>query len=201
VNQRSRPIRAHGGDSAVRRTIAGGALSCVLILAASPASGGGAAHLLLFTGAGDALSESDQRAVTQALGLGVTPDGRALVIAWLDCPAIQVQVVDVRDLDEDGSPEVIVLAGNACTSGGLGSTLWLLTRNPTGTWTRHLGFPAGGYELLPKQGHGLPDIRIAGMGGRYALLYWDGATYRHRENIPVRPGACPASATSLRPRY
>ena len=98
--------------------------------------------------------------------------------------------VTAKDLNGDGQAEVILLGGNTCTSGGNGSSLWLLTKSADGAWQTHLGFTAGAYTLLAEKSQGFPDIRVGGMGWCEGVWRWDGKTYQHLKNVATQPGGC-----------
>ena len=86
----------------------------------------------LFKQVNGSLPEADQRAVYAALGLAASQDGSALIFKDMECPAFVFDEVTVRDLDGDGQAEVMLRGGNTCTSGGNGSSLWLLTKSAHG---------------------------------------------------------------------
>ena len=147
-------------------------------------------HRLLFGQASGSLPEVDQRAVYARLNLALSPDGGGLTFKDMECPAFQFDEVAVKDLNGDGRVEVLLRGGNTCTSGGDGSSLWLLTKTAQGSWQTHLGFPAGGYTLLAEKQQGFPDIRVGGMGWCEAVWRWDGTTYQHLKNVATQPGGC-----------
>lgn len=147
-------------------------------------------YRLLFKDAGTNLAAADQQAIFMTLGLAPTVDGTGLIFKDMECPAFLFDEVVVKDLNADGQAEVILRGGNTCTSGGNGSSLWLLSKNAQGDWQIHLGFPAGGYTLLAEGRQGFPDIQTGGMGWCEAIWRWDGQTYQHWKNVPTQPGGC-----------
>lgn len=162
----------------------------LLLQPLSAAGRGDDGHRLLFRQAQGSLPEADQRAVYAGLTLTVSPDGNGLMYKDMECPGFLFNEVAAKDLNGDGQPEVIVLGGNSCTSGGNGSSLWLLTKSADGAWQKHLGFPAGGYTLLSEKHQGFPDIQVGGMGWCEAVWRWDGQTYQHLKNVATQPGGC-----------
>lgn len=147
-------------------------------------------YRMLFGQASGSLPEADQRAVYTGLNLAVSPDGGGLIFKDMACPAFQFDEVTVTDINGDDQPEVILRGGNTCTSGGDGSSLWLLSKSAQGGWQAHLGFPAGGYTLLAEKHQGFPDIQVGGMGWCEAVWRWDGSTYQHLKNVATQPGGC-----------
>ena len=81
-------------------------------------------YRLLFPADSVTIAETDQRAIFDQLGYVVSADGTSLEV--VDCGTIFTQVAE-EDLNGDGTPEVFVLGGNTCTSGGDGSNLTVLT--------------------------------------------------------------------------
>lgn len=74
------------------------------------------------------------------------------------------QQLDVVDLNADGKPEVMLLVGNACTSGKIGHTIYLFTQQPDGSAQRQLGFSAAGYKVLPQKGNDWSGLLFLGTG-------------------------------------
>jgi hypothetical protein len=58
-----------------------------------------------------------------------------------------------------------------------------LIRNGQG-WSRNLGFPAGGYRLLPRRRGGYPDIEIDMPGLCAPVWGWGGQAYRLVRGCP-----------------
>lgn len=166
------------------------AVAVIALSIAAPAVVAEEGYRLLFGSANGSLPESDQRAIYASLNLETSPNGAGLKVKELGCPAFLFDEVAVQDLDGDGRNEVVLRGGNTCTSGGVGSSVWLLTRSAQGIWQTHLGFPAGGYTVLAEKHLGLPDIRTGGMGWCEAVWRWDGQTYQHLKNVPTQPGGC-----------
>ncbi len=74
------------------------------------------------------------------------------------------QQLDVVDLNADGKPEVMLLVGNACTSGKIGHTIYLFTQQADGSVQRQLGFSAAGYKVLPQKGNDWAGLLFLGTG-------------------------------------
>lgn len=144
-------------------------------------------YRLLFPADSVTIAEADQQAIFDQLGYLVGADGASLEV--MDCGTIFTQVAE-DDLNGDGVPEVFVLGGNTCTSGGDGSNLTLFVRNADGGWGMHLGFQAGGWTKLETGNLGYPDLSIGGMGFCEAVYRWDGSTYQHRGQRETEPGGC-----------
>jgi len=117
------------------------------------------------------LSSADKKAVYQAAGL-TARNGH-----WRDaCDQPTQPETDVVDLNGDGTPEVFVLVAGLC-SGGAGASLSLLIKDKDARWTPHLGFPVGGYKILPTKHKGYPDIEIYGPGSCFPVWRWNGKQY------------------------
>ena len=144
-------------------------------------------YRLLFPADSVTIAETDQRAIFDQLGYVVSADGTSLEV--VDCGTIFTQVAE-EDLNGDGTPEVFVLGGNTCTSGGDGSYLTLFIRNADGSWGMHLGWPAGGWTKLETGSGGWPDLSIGGMGFCEAVYRWDGTTYQQSGTRETEPGGC-----------
>jgi hypothetical protein len=126
-----------------------------------------------------------------AQGRGLTPDiAQAIGLTMRGGQAIDScgQRVTPRvqriDLNRDGTEEVFVTVPGTCEGGGAGAHLTLLIRNGQGGWSNNLGFPAGGYRLLPRRRGGYPDIEI-GLPGPCAPVWgWGGQAYRLVRRCP-----------------
>jgi hypothetical protein len=144
-------------------------------------------YRILFPADSTTITEADQQAIFDQLGYLVGADGSSLEV--VDCGTIYTQV-DEDDLNGDGLPEVFVLGGNSCTSGGAGSNLTLFVRNADGVWRLNLGFPGGGWTKLETGNLGYPDLSIGGPGFCEAVYRWDGSTYQHQGMRETEPGGC-----------
>lgn len=143
-------------------------------------------HRVLFSDS-TSVAEDDQRAVFEQLGFSVSADGTALEAP--DCGTIYGRVEEA-DLNDDGVVEVLVLAGNSCTSGMAGASLTVFIRDAEGRYAPHLGFPAGGWTRLETASSGFHDLAIGGPGFCEAVYRWDGSTYQHDHDRETAPGGC-----------
>lgn len=144
-------------------------------------------HRILFADS-TAISEDDQRAIFNLLGYSVSANGTALEV--VDCGTIYVNEVQEVDLNEDGSAEVFVTAGNSCTSGMAGFSIYLFHKDAEGHYALHLGFPGMLSRVLETSNLGFPDLAIGGPGFCEAVYRWDGTTYQHHRNEATEPGGC-----------
>lgn len=144
-------------------------------------------HRILFADS-TAIPKEDQRAIFELLGYSVSADGTALEV--VDCGPIYVTEARDVDLNDDGSAEVVVIAGNTCTSGMDGSSIHLFVRDADGRYAAHLGFPAGAWRRLETSNLGFPDLALGGPGFCEAVWRWDGSTYQHHHDEPTEPGGC-----------
>jgi hypothetical protein len=146
---------------------------------------------LLFKEKGIHLTASEKRQIFQHLGVKVAPDGQSLIDA--DCGKPASFFVDITDLNNDRTPEVVVLGGNTCTSGATGGSIWLFIKDAKGTYRANLGFPAAGYEATKHRSKGYPDLLISWAGLCSAVWRWDGIKYRHYKNVATATGGCDGS--------
>lgn len=138
------------------------------------------AHTLF---AGKNLPAADQAAIAAQLPLKM--QGGKLVDDS-GCGQEAWSQVEVRDLNGDGQPEVIVLAGNACASGMAGQTLTLFIKTH-GKWVPHINVPSGGYKVLPTQLAGWPEIEVGVPGLCIPVWGMKGAAY----DLVRQSGRCP----------
>ena len=141
----------------------------------------------VFPGGADGLSERDRADIARALGLHVDDDGSVV-----DDVCGQTLSPEVRflDLDDDGTPEVVVDAGNTCTSGMAGTSVWLFVRDGGGRYRSNLGFPGMIAEVLSTRSLGFPDLLIGGPGFCFPVWRWDGREYAYLRSDPQAPGGC-----------
>ena len=100
---------------------------------------------------------------------------------------------EVKDLNGDGKVEVLMLIGNECTSGVIGSTLYLFTQEADASVQRHLGFSASSYDLLPiKAGSNdpWPAILVRGTGDCLPVWRYKGGRYGFNNLYEGKKGAC-----------
>jgi hypothetical protein len=164
-------------------------------------------YRVLFSGSPASLSERDQKAVYSALALALAPDGKSFV--ELECvdafrryakatgapyppttsSCTATYSVTMKDLNGDGVPEVFVVGVSAHKSRKFSSAIWLFVKARNGSYVSHFGFPAAGYRILDSKSKGFPDIQLGG-GWCEGVWRWDGKTYSHRRNVPMRKGGC-----------
>lgn len=161
----------------------------VAALAAPLAHAAPQGHKLLFAGI-TGVSDTDQRAIFRALGYRVAPGGKAL--ADPDCGEIPHEV-RLLDLNGDTVPEVIVVAGNACTSGHAGASVNLFVKGAGSAYVRQLGFPGSGIEPLATRTRGYADLKIEGPDACQPVWAWTGKAYDFKCGIETEPRACSAA--------
>ncbi len=122
------------------------------------------------------------------LGLKLGEDGRTVIDA--SCEMNAYPTITLEDLNDDGSPEVFVQAGNVCNSGFTGSSLWLFIRDSAGRLQANFGFAALGYRRVGNQVQGFPDLELGGPGFCHPVWHWDGTGYVFLRRIEEQPGGC-----------
>ena len=133
--------------------------------------------------AGQALPAADQAAIAAQLPLKMQG---GMLVDDSGCGREAYSQVEIRDLNGDGQPEVIVLAGNACASGMAGQTLTLFIKTD-GKWVPHINVPSGGYKVLPTQHGGWPEIEVGGPGFCIPIWGMKGTAY----DLVRQSGRCP----------
>ena len=116
---------------------------------------------LLFGDMAGRLPVAEQQAIFRLLDYRLAPGGKALIAP--DCGEIAHET-EVLDLNSDGVPEVLVIAGNACTSGHTGSSVFLFVKDAQGRYAQQLGFPGASVTPLPTRSQGWRDLRIGTAG-------------------------------------
>ena len=110
----------------------------------------------------------------------------------------EIPVVSLADLGilrevragSDGVPEVLVTAGNGCTSGHIGASVFLFVKNAEGRYTQQLGFPGAGVTPLPTRTRGWQDLRIGTAGFCEPVWAWKGAAYDLHCRVETQRGGC-----------
>ena len=100
----------------------------------------------------------------------------------------------VVDLNRDGKNEVILLLGNECTSGKIGSTIYLFTPEADNRIQRQLGFSAAGYKTYQRQGEPWADLVFMGNGDCQPVWHNKNGRYNFHHLYEAKPGACSAPA-------
>src|SRR6476469_5626165 len=81
------------------------------------------------------------------------------------------------DLNGDGRPEAVVTEGGAICYGNTGTGFWLLSKQPSGRWSK-LYDSQGIAEFLPTRGaNKMPDLSVGGPGFCFPVLRWNGKAY------------------------
>jgi hypothetical protein len=127
-----------------------------------------------------ALSPADESAVFKLAGF--KRKGKRWVQDDCDDPSSSTyqagSVSELRDLNGDGRPEVVLTEGGTFCYGNTGQGFWLLSQQAGGGWrllTRHQGLP----EFLGSKGKdGFPDILIGGPGFCFPVERWNGKVYQ-----------------------
>jgi len=141
---------------------------------------------LLFKNGAHGLSEVEQVKIFDAADLKLSDDGKSFVDGSCGQPA--EAAVTFLDLNGDGVEEVLVQAGNSCTSGMTGTSATLFIKID-GRYQTQLGFP-GIVEPLKTKHKGYADLQIGGPGFCFPVWVWDGKAYVHDRNEPQEPGGC-----------
>lgn len=188
-------MNARGCRQLPGRTAATAAAGVALLLAACGQPADAPAELadprgpaLLFAADQGDLNAAERGQVFGATGLVVAPDGKSFVDGM--CGQLASANVEFRDMNADGTQEVLVIFGNSCTSGHAGSSAALFIRNREGNLQANLGFPAASADPLPEKNGGYPDLLIGGPGFCFAVWRWNGTTYDYLRSDPQMPGGC-----------
>ena len=168
-------------------------LSVLLVI---PAMAGDSGHKQLFDGS-KGIAVADQSDIYRQLQLKLAKDSTAddgtvqhrftVIGGGCDPAGYGVEVVD---LNNDGTPEVFVNGGDACTSGMTSNTVWLFVKSSSG-YRMNLGFPAVVQTRLPEKSKGFPDLRlVAATGPCDEVWRWDGVRYVHSRDVETHKGGC-----------
>ena len=153
-------------------------------------------YQLLFARNAGQLSRAEMRSIAAALGYTVTADGKHLEDRG-GCGTISFDT-RIVDLNKDGTPEVIISAGNTCLSGNAGASVSLFIKDRTGQYQDQLGFPAADVTPLASGNAGFPDLLIPGPGFCTPVWRWNGEKYDHLCGREEFAGAC-ASHDGVKP--
>lgn len=94
---------------------------------------------------------------------------------WFACA--EGQVGEVRDINGDGLPEVIITEGGTECHGMTGEGYSLVSKQSSGTWKLMSG-GTGIPLFLKSQGiGGWPDLQVGGPGFCFPVLRWNGQKY------------------------
>jgi hypothetical protein len=168
------------------RAVLGLALLAIACAAQEPPDPPGPA--LLFAQGRDGLSASERQLIFDGSWLAVDSTGKGFVDQSCGQPA--GAVVSFSDWNHDGQTEVLVIAGNTCTSGMAGSSAVLFIKDSAGTYQSNLGFPAASADPQPTSNLGYPDLLIGGPGFCFPVWRWDGKEYQYLKQEPQMAGGC-----------
>jgi hypothetical protein len=132
------------------------------------------------------LSAADRAAVFKASG-AVQRHGQWF--ACVDDPhGGEAEIGEVRDLDGDGRPEVVVVGHGTFCYGHAETGYTLLSKQADGGWKR-MDANSGIPEFLQTRGKdGWPDISVGGPGFCFPVLRWNGREYAvHRHEYEGKP--------------
>lgn len=110
-------------------------------------------------------------------------------VATEKCGVVPVKT-EIKDINADGRSEVLMLIGNACTSGTIGATLYLFTQEADNRVQRHFGFSASGYELLPAKNDPWPAVLVKGTGNCQPVWRYKGGRYAFNNLYETEKGGC-----------
>jgi hypothetical protein len=132
------------------------------------------------------LAAADQAAAMRAGGF-VLKGG-----AWHGCDGqsdARIAPEDVRDLNGDGRPEVVITDESTDCYGMTGQGFALVTQGPDGQWRKVEG-EAGIPTFLKTGAGGWPDLEVGGPGLCHPVLRWNGQAYAFHHDKEERRGAC-----------
>jgi hypothetical protein len=129
---------------------------------------------------GAGLSPADEAAAFKTAGF--KRKGQRWVTEGCDDPSSSTyapgSVAEVRDLNGDGRPEVLLSEGGTFCYGNTGQGFWLLSQAADGAWKlmiNSVGMP----DFMKTKGQGgYPDIQIGGPGLCFPVARWNGRDYK-----------------------
>ena len=134
------------------------------------------------------LSPADRIAVFKAAG-AVQRGGKWLMCADQPNPG-GATIDEVRDLNGDGRPEVVISEGGSFCYGAAEMGYALLSKQANGGW-KLIDGGSGIPNFLATKSGGWPDMEIGGPGFCFPVQRWNGKGYAfHRnqyEGKPCRP--------------
>src|SRR5262245_13345829 len=173
--------------AALIATVVSLSVSAVLAAAPAPASAQKGAALMFAKGSGT-LTEAEKMEMFKATGLIVSKDGKGFVDEV--CGQTAGADVEIRDMNADKVPEVLIIYGNDCLAGNTGSNVLLFIKDASGKYKANLGFPGASADPLPQKSMGYPDLQIGGPGFCFPVWRWNGKEYAGHHNQPQEPGGC-----------
>ncbi|WP_309643331.1 hypothetical protein [Phenylobacterium sp.] len=101
-----------------------------------------------------------------------------------------IEPTNVKDLNGDGKPEIVVTGTGVFCYGGAEQGYWMLQKGPTGAWKiidQNQGIPT----YLPTRGvGGWQDVEIGGPGFCFPINRFNGKAYAFLRNKEYQRGAC-----------
>jgi hypothetical protein len=98
------------------------------------------------------------------------------------------------DLNHDGVNEVMLLLGNACTSGNIGGTVYLFTPEADNKTQRQLGFAATGFKVYKRDGEVWDDLLFTGTGDCQPVWRYKNGRYNFHHLFEAKPNGCAVPA-------
>lgn len=142
--------------------------SCVVAIAALAYAGAAAVAAQV------KLSPQDASAAFKAAGF--KPVGKK----WVACT--EGQISEVRDINGDGLPEVLITEGGTACHGMTGAGYSLVSKQANGAWKLVSG-GTGVPIFLPGQAvAGWPDLQIGGPGFCFPVHRWSAQGYKFHRN-------------------
>lgn len=124
------------------------------------------------------LSSADKAAAFRAAGF------KQVGGQWRSCDAPRGSVYEagkieqIRDLNGDGRPEVIITEGSTFCYGGDEVGFSIVTKKANSSWKRVTGSPGYLTVLKTKGAGGWPDLEVGGQGFCFPVQRWNGSQYR-----------------------
>ncbi len=146
-------------------------------------------YRILFGSSESRLSAGEMAAAFAAFGDALTVSADGLRLEDPNCGDIMPSV-EIVDLNQDGTQEIFVQWGGACTSGMAGRSLTLLIRDPAGGYQRQFGFPAASWAPLATGEGGWPDLSISGPSFCHPVWTFRAGAYEFKCNRPESLDGC-----------
>lgn len=86
-------------------------------------------------------------------------------------------ISDVRDINGDGRPEVMIVEGSSYCHGMTGEGTTLVSKQANGSWKVMFDDTGVVSTLATKGVGGWPDLQIGGPGFCFPVLRWNGTAY------------------------
>lgn len=162
------------------------ALICMTVYG-SHLSWGAEATELLFSDHKTSLPLADQKRILALLPFLVSADGRYLESKF-GCGIVEHET-SLLNLKRGAYPEVLVIAGNTCTSGHVGSTAYLFVRDSKNQYRLNLEVPALDVQAIPTSFPNA-DLKVITGSGCSPVWRWSKNQYEHYCSIADTPNAC-----------